>query len=134
MVRGAARAPWNCRVALLDGEDHGESLSTLVSDIASYLMHADTTRRMTQSLNDTLYTRHKAHRHPRPVALFRWLKLAQLRWARRLHPLPLAREWFTRDGIIAESCGPTTPQQPWLRRRPRARQARAARVAVSKGA
>lgn len=54
--------------------------------------------------------------------------------ARRLHPLPLAREWFTRDGIIAESCGPTTPQQPWLRRRHRARQERAARVAVGKGA
>ena len=105
-------------------------------------MHADDTT--DDTLNDTLYTRegdpptlphrHMAHRHPRPVALFRWLKLAQLRWARRLHPLPLAREWFTRDGIIAESCGPTTPQQPWLRRRPRARQARAARVAVGKGA
>ena len=106
-----------------------------------YLMHADDTT--DDTLNDTLYTRegdpptlphrHMAHRHPRPVAL----SLAQacaVALARRLHPLPLAREWFTRDGIIAESCGPTTPQQPWLRRRRRARQAKAARVAVGKGA
>lgn len=63
----------------------------------------------------------------------RWLKLAQLHWRAGSIRCP-SPERFTRDGIIAESCGPTTPQQPWLRRRHRARQERAARVAVGKGA